>query len=145
MENADMKENSHPSVASPLLLASRLSEFWSPRIIAELDDNFVKIARLKGTLSWHSHDDEDELFYILQGSMQIEYENEMIDLATGDLHIVPRGTPHNPIAREECLVLLIERKSTLHTGNEVTEKTRPIEEQLEGYRSNQENSAENPS
>jgi mannose-6-phosphate isomerase-like protein (cupin superfamily) len=116
-----------------LIAAGRLDEFWSPRVIAELDDNYVKVARLKGTLAWHSHDDEDELFFILKGRLRIEYENQVVELEPGDLHVVPRGVRHNPVAEEECLVMLIERKSTRHTGSTVTEKTRDVSEQLRGY------------
>jgi mannose-6-phosphate isomerase-like protein (cupin superfamily) len=118
------------SVVSPLDMAARLKDFWSPQVIAELDDSYVKVARLKGTLAWHSHDDEDELFLILKGELVIEYEDRQVKLAQGDLHVVPQGTLHNPIAIEECLVMLIERKSTLHTGTARTAKTRDIAEQL---------------
>ena len=118
---------------SPLVAAASLTEYWSPRIIEELDDSYVKVAKLKGTLAWHSHDDEDELFLVLKGQLRIEFENGHIDLQEGDLHIVPKGVQHNPVAREECLVVLIERKSTLHTGRVKTPKTRDISEQLSDY------------
>ena len=121
------------NVISPLEAAASLTEFWSPRIIDELDDSYVKVAKLKGTLAWHSHDDEDELFLVLKGQLRIEFENGHIDLQEGDLHMVPKGVQHNPVAREECLVMLIERKSTLHTGRVKTPKTRDISEQLSEY------------
>jgi mannose-6-phosphate isomerase-like protein (cupin superfamily) len=127
-------KNTRPKPAvSPLQEAGKLDELWSPRVIAELDDNYVKVARLRGTLAWHSHDDEDEMFYILKGQLRMEYEHEAVELVEGDLHVVPRGVLHNPVAQNECLVLLIERKSTLHTGRVSTEKTRNITEQLRGY------------
>jgi len=118
---------------SPLEAAASLTEFWSPRVIADLDDSYVKVAKLKGTLAWHSHDDEDELFLVLKGQLRIEFENGHIDLQEGDLHVVPKGVQHNPVAGEECLVMLIERKSTLHTGRVKTPKTRDISEQLSEY------------
>ena len=121
------------NVISPLEEAASLTEFWSPRVIAELDDSYVKVAKFKGTLAWHSHDDEDELFLVLKGQLRIEFENGHIDLHQGDLHVVPKGIQHNPVAREECLVMLIERKSTLHTGRVQTPKTRDISEQLSDY------------
>ena len=121
------------NVISPLDEAASLTEFWSPRIIEELDDSYVKVAKLKGTLAWHSHDDEDELFLVLKGHLRIEFENGYIDLQEGDLHVVPKGVQHNPVARKECLVMLIERKSTLHTGRVKTPKTREISEQLSEY------------
>jgi len=118
------------SVISPMKMASGLTEFWSPRVIAELDDSYVKVAKLKGTLAWHDHENEDELFLILKGELTMEYQNRQVRLKQGDLHVVPKGTLHNPIADKECLVMLIERKSTLHTGDVQTEKTRDISEQL---------------
>ena len=118
---------------SPLQAAESLTEFWSPRVIAELDDSFVKVAKLKGTLTWHSHADEDELFLVLKGRLRIEFESDHVDLEAGDLHVVPKGVRHNPVADDECLVMLIERKSTLHTGDIRTSKTRDISEQLADF------------
>ena len=119
-----------PTVVAPHRIANALTEHWSPRVIAEVDDVYIKVAKVKGTLAWHSHDDEDELFYVLQGSLRIEMESQTVELRAGDAFVVPKGVRHNPIAEEECLVMLIERKTTLHTGSETTEKTRSIEEQL---------------
>ena len=119
-----------PQVVSPQVVANGLTELWSPRVVAELDDSYVKVAKVKGTLAWHSHDDEDELFYVLSGRLRIEMERETVELGAGDAYVVPKGVRHNPIADEECLVMLIERKTTLHTGSEVTDKTRSIAEQL---------------
>lgn len=117
-------------VVSPLDVASRLDELWSPRVVAEVDDSFVKVAKVHGTLTWHSHDDEDELFYILKGVLRIEMEDRTVELRAGEAFVVPKGVRHNPVAEEECLLMLIERKSTLHTGSEVTDRTRSVEEQL---------------
>jgi mannose-6-phosphate isomerase-like protein (cupin superfamily) len=118
---------------SPLEVAESLTEFWSPRVIAELDNSYVKVAKLKGTLAWHNHEDEDELFLVLKGSLRIEFENGHVDLEEGDLYVVPKRAQHNPIAADECLVMLIERKSTLHTGDTRTSKTRDISEQLADF------------
>jgi mannose-6-phosphate isomerase-like protein (cupin superfamily) len=118
------------NVVSPKLVASSLTEHWSPRVVAELDDSFVKVAKVQGSLTWHSHDNEDELFYILKGSLTIEMEDKVVVLGEGEAFVVPKGVRHNPIAKDECHVMLIERKSTLHTGTEVTEKTRSLAEQL---------------
>ena len=117
-------------VLSPHLVASQLSELWSPRVVAEVDDVYVKVAKVKGTLTWHAHDNEDELFYILKGRLRIEMEKQTVELAEGDVYVVPKGVRHNPVAEQECHVMLIERKTTQHTGTEVTEKTRSLEEQL---------------
>jgi mannose-6-phosphate isomerase-like protein (cupin superfamily) len=115
---------------SPLDVASRLTELWSPRVVAEVDESYVKVAKVHGSLTWHSHDDEDELFYVLKGMLRIEMEDQTVEIREGEAFVVPKGIRHNPIAEEECLVMLFERKSTLHTGSEVTDKTRSLEEQL---------------
>jgi len=117
-------------VVSPAAVAAGLTELWSPRVVAELDDSYVKVAKVQGTLAWHSHDDEDELFYILKGKLTIEMEDRTVVLEQGDTFVVPKGVRHNPIAEHECHIMLIERKSTLHTGSEVTEKTRSVADQL---------------
>lgn len=119
-----------PEAISPEAIAAALPEHWSPRVVGEVDDAYVKVARIKGVLAWHSHDDEDELFYVLRGALRIELESGVVELGEGQMWIVPKGVRHNPVAEQECLVLLIERKSTLHTGDIVTEKTRSIDEQL---------------
>ncbi len=118
------------TVVSPKSVASSLTELWSPRIIAEVDDAYVKTAKLHGEFTWHAHDGEDELFLVLSGELRIELEDRAVTLREGELFVVPRGTRHKPVAEHECLVMLIERKSTLHTGSEVTAQTRSLEEQL---------------
>ncbi len=119
-----------PEPLSPTRVAESLTELWSPRVVAELDDSFVKVAKVQGTLAWHSHENEDELFYVLKGSLAIEMEDRTVVLQEGETFVVPKGVRHNPIAEQECHIMLIERKSTLHTGNEVTAKTRSLSEQL---------------
>lgn len=117
-------------VRSPFQIAESLTEHWSPRVIAEVDEFYVKVAKLLGTLAWHSHDDEDELFMVLKGRLRIEMESGAIELGVGEMFVVPKGVRHNPVATEECLVMLFERKSTLHTGNITTAQTRSVAEQL---------------
>ena len=117
-------------VVSPGRIAATLTELWSPRVVAELDDSYVKVARVHGTLAWHSHEDEDELFYVLRGALRIEMEDRTVELHEGDAFVVPKGIRHNPIAEQECHILLIERKSTMHTGTEITDKTRSLADQL---------------
>jgi mannose-6-phosphate isomerase-like protein (cupin superfamily) len=115
---------------SPGKIASSLSELWSPRVIAEVDSVYVKVAKIHGIFGWHSHKNEDEMFLVLKGNLRIEMESESVELGEGELFVVPRGTRHNPIAENECLVMLVEQKSTLHTGNVISEKTRSLAEQL---------------
>jgi mannose-6-phosphate isomerase-like protein (cupin superfamily) len=119
-----------PTIASPKEVAASLTELWSPRVIGEVDDSYVKVAKVHGTFGWHDHADEDELFFILDGSLRIELQSGPIVLRAGEMFVVPKGVQHNPVAEEECLVMLIERKSTLHTGNVVNERTRSVEDQL---------------
>lgn len=117
-------------VVSPAKVAASLTELWSPRVVAEVDDAYVKVARVHGSLAWHSHDDEDELFLVLAGHLRIEMEDASVELDEGELFVVPKGVRHNPVAENECHLLLIERKSTLHTGTTVTDKTRSVADQL---------------
>ncbi|MBK9797104.1 MAG: cupin domain-containing protein [Holophagaceae bacterium] len=117
-------------VVSPAQSAAALTELWSPRIIGEVDDAYLKVAKVQGSLVWHSHEAEDELFLVLKGHLRIELEAGVVELDEGELFVVPKGVRHNPVAEQECHLLLIERKSTLHTGGVVTEKTRTLAEQL---------------
>jgi mannose-6-phosphate isomerase-like protein (cupin superfamily) len=117
-------------VVSPSFVANSLTELWSPRVVAELDDSFVKVAKVKGVLAWHSHDNEDELFYVLKGTLKIEMETKTVVINAGQAYVVPKGVRHNPVADQECHIMLIEKKSTLHTGSEVIGATRSLQEQL---------------
>jgi len=117
-------------VSTPKEIAASLTEFWSPRVVAEVDDAYIKVAKVHGSLAWHSHDDEDELFMVLKGRLRIEMEAGPVELGEGEMFVVPKGVRHNPVAEQECHLMLIERKTTLHTGSTVTEKTRSLAEQL---------------
>lgn len=115
---------------NPLALAAQLDEFWSPRVIGEVDDHFIKVAKVRGTLVWHSHPLEDEMFMVLRGRLRIEMIDSAVELSAGDVFVVPKGVEHNPVADEECLLMLFERKSTAHTGDTQTALTRSLAEQL---------------
>ena len=120
-----------PNASSPKAIAAALTDYWSPRVVGEVDDSYIKVAKVRGSLCWHSHDDEDELFLILKGHLRIELEHAAaVELDEGEMFVVPKGVRHNPVAEQECLLMLIERKSTLHTGDVVTERTRSLAEQL---------------
>lgn len=118
------------NVVSPKQVAAALTELWSPRVVGEVDDAYVKVAKVHGSLTWHNHESEDEMFFVLKGRLRIELEGSSVELGEGEMFIVPKGVLHNPVAEEECQLLLIERKSTLHTGTVVTGKTRSLAEQL---------------
>ena len=119
-----------PPVTSPREIAAALTQLWSPRIVGELDDSYVKVAKVQGTFGWHNHEHEDELFFILKGHLRIEMEGSAVELGEGAMFVVPKGVQHNPVAEHECLMMLIERKTKLHTGNVVNERTRSVAEQL---------------
>jgi mannose-6-phosphate isomerase-like protein (cupin superfamily) len=124
-----------PTTISPKQAAAALTELWSPRVIGEVDDAYIKVAKVQGSLAWHSHDEEDELFLVLKGRLRIEMEGGAVELDEGEMFVVPKGVRHNPVAEQECHLMLIERKSTLHTGDVVTGKTRSLAEQLQTPRS----------
>jgi mannose-6-phosphate isomerase-like protein (cupin superfamily) len=110
--------------------AQSLTELWSPRVVAEVDDYYVKVAKVHGEFGWHSHA-EDELFVILRGSLSIRMDATNVLLEAGECYVVRKGLRHNPHAREECLLMLFERKSTLHAGADGgSEKARSLAEQL---------------
>ena len=117
-------------IVSPAKIAAALTEHWSPRVIGEVDDAYIKVAKVKGMLAWHSHEHEDELFLVLSGHLRIEMEDRTVELGQGEMFIVSKGVRHNPVADDECEIMLIERKSTLHTGDVVVEATRSVDEQL---------------
>ena len=83
------------STPSPRDIAAALPELWSPRVIGEVDDNYVKVARVQGVFGWHDHADEDELFFILQGHLRIEMESGAVELDAGAMFVVPKGVRHN--------------------------------------------------
>jgi quercetin dioxygenase-like cupin family protein len=108
-----------------------IDEHWSPRVLGRVNDQYVKAAKLSGSLVWHKHDEEDELFLVTKGRLTIELEDRApVHLEAGEFFVVPRGIMHNPVAREECWIVLIETVNTRHTGELVVDGTRSIEEQL---------------
>ena len=98
-------------------------DYWSPKIVGELDDSYVKLVKLKGEFVWHHHEAEDELFLVVKGRLLIKLRDRDIWLEKGEFVIIPRGVEHMPIAEKEAHVLLLEPKSTLNTGNVRSEKT----------------------
>lgn len=112
--------------AEPINLAEKLAQitdFWNPRVIGELNGQHVKLAKVKGEFVWHHHQNEDELFLVLAGTLRIEMRDGAVTLGPGDLHVVPRGVEHRPVAPEEVHLLMFEPASTLNTGNVRNERT----------------------
>lgn len=99
------------------------SEPWHPRIVAELNDSYVKLAKLQGEFVWHKHDNEDELFLVVKGRLQIKLRERDLWIEQGELVVIPKGVEHCPVAAQEVQVLLIEPKSTLNTGDQRNERT----------------------
>lgn len=102
---------------------SRFSEQWSPRIVAELNDNHVLLAKVEGEFVWHQHAGEDELFMVIEGELTIELRDGKITLGPGELAVIPKGVEHRPVAKTEVRLMLIEPKVTKHTGNVESERT----------------------
>ena len=114
----------------PVDLSDKLalfSEPWRPRIVGELNDSYVKLARLKGEFVWHSHAREDELFLVLRGKLKIRLRQKDLEVPEGQFVIIPHGVEHMPVADEEVQVLLLEPKSTVNTGDVDSERTVPAE------------------
>ncbi len=97
--------------------------YWHPRIVGELNDSYVKLAKLKGEFVWHHHDNEDELFLVVKGTLVIKLRDRDLTIHEGEFTIIPKGVEHLPVAQEEVHVLLLEPKSTLNTGNVQNERT----------------------
>ncbi len=103
---------------------SKFSEHWHPYIIGELNENHIKIAKVKGELIWHKHDHEDELFIVLEGTLMMDFRDKTIATKPGEILVVPKGVEHKPWTRdEEVKIMLVEPKSTKHTGDLIVEQT----------------------
>lgn len=100
------------------------SSHWDPKIIAELNGQHVKLAKIQGEFVWHHHEHEDELFLVVRGAFRMEFRDRAVDLREGDLLVVPRGVEHRPVADQECSILLFEPAGTVNTGNAGGELTR---------------------
>lgn len=99
------------------------NEYWSPKIVGEVNDCYLKVVKFKGKFVWHHHDDEDEMFFVNKGRFVMKLKDRDIQLNEGEFIVIPRGVEHMPVADEEVEVLLIEPKSTLNTGNLKNERT----------------------
>ncbi|MEE9163801.1 MAG: cupin domain-containing protein [Thermoplasmata archaeon] len=102
-------------------------ELWKPKIVGEVNDAYVKLVKVKGTFVWHQHEQEDELFFVVNGRMRLQLRTGDISLQAGEMAVVPRGVEHRPVAEEEAHVLLIEPKSTRNTGDVQDNRTTEAE------------------
>jgi mannose-6-phosphate isomerase-like protein (cupin superfamily) len=109
----------------------QVTAHWTPRIVGRVNDQYVKVAKLLGELVWHAHENEDEMFLVVYGTLRIQLEGDReVALTAGDFYVVPKGVRHNPVAAEEVGIVLIETVTTAHTGDVVVDRTVPIERQL---------------
>ncbi len=95
----------------------KFNDYWSPKIVGELNDSYIKLAKFKDEFVWHKHDDEDELFLVIKGRLTIKLRDKDIELNDGELVIIPKGVEHLPVAEQEVQVMLVELKSTVNTGD----------------------------
>ena len=102
---------------------SKFSEHWSPKVIAEMNDYQFKLVKIEGEFVWHEHPDTDEVFIVIEGTMQIEFEDRTIELREGEMLVVPKGVRHKPFANEECKVMLVEPRGVVNTGDTGDELT----------------------
>ena len=102
---------------------SKFSEHWSPKVIAEMNDYQFKLVKIEGEFVWHEHPDTDEVFIVIEGTMQIEFEDRTIELNEGEMLVVPKGVRHKPFANEECQVMLVEPRGVVNTGDTGDELT----------------------
>jgi mannose-6-phosphate isomerase-like protein (cupin superfamily) len=96
---------------------SLFTDYWNPKIIGELNGQYVKLVKLKGEFVWHRHDNEDEMFYVIKGKLKIELRDNNIELNENEFVIIPKGIEHRPVAEEEVSVMLFEPLTTLNTGD----------------------------
>ena len=116
--NLDMKINFEEKLAL-------FSDYWSPRVIAEMNDYQFKLVKVKGEFIWHSHKNTDEVFIIISGTMNIEFKDRVVNLSKGEMFVVPRGVEHKPYAEDECEVMIVEPRGVVNTGESNDPLTAP--------------------
>jgi len=113
----------HPARINMAEAISGIEEHWSPRIAGQVNDSYVKLAKVQGEFIWHQHDEEDELFLVVKGRLLMQLRDRDMWLEEGELTIIPRGIEHRPVAEEEVHLLLFEPATTVNTGEKVNERT----------------------
>ena len=104
---------------------TKLSEIWSPKIIAQMNNYHFKIVKVQGEFVWHDHPETDEVFIVLKGQLEIQFRNGKVFLNEGEMFVVPKGLEHKPVAENECHIMLVEPAGTVNTGDIVGERTAP--------------------
>ena len=100
---------------------SKFADYWSPRVIAEMNDYQFKLVKIKGEFTWHDHKDTDEVFMVLSGEMEIEFRDGKVKISEGEMYVVKKGIKHKPYAKEECKILIIEPRGVVNTGESESE------------------------
>ena len=101
----------------------QFNDYWQPRIVAELNEQYVKLAKFKGVFTWHIHENEDEMFFVVKGSFRVEFRDKSVELNENEFIVVPKGVEHRSVADNEVEVMLFEPKTTLNTGSTLNEFT----------------------
>lgn len=109
---------------------SLISSYWDPKIIGELNGQFIKLVKFKGEFVWHKHDYEDEMFFVVKGNLKMELRDKTIVINENEFIIIPKGVEHKPVADEEVSVMLFEPATTLNTGDKINELTKNILERI---------------
>jgi mannose-6-phosphate isomerase-like protein (cupin superfamily) len=109
---------------------SSISDYWNPRIAGELNGQMVKLVKFKGEFVWHKHDDEDEMFYVVEGEFDMELRDKTITIRENEFIIIPRGIEHRPVAQQEVSVILFEPATTLNTGDQRNQMTKEVLERI---------------
>ncbi len=102
---------------------SKIDALWTPKIVAQMNDYYIKLVKIENEFVWHSHPETDEVFLVIEGNMRIDFRDGVVELGQGDMVVVPRGAEHKPYAEQECEVLLIEPVETINTGNAGGDRT----------------------
>ena len=102
---------------------SKIDALWTPKIVAQMNDYYIKLVKIENEFVWHSHPETDEVFLVIEGNMRIDFRDGAVELGQGDMVVVPRGAEHKPYAEQECEVLLIEPVETINTGNAGGDRT----------------------
>ncbi|MFT5142842.1 MAG: mannose-6-phosphate isomerase-like protein (cupin superfamily) [Rhodothermales bacterium] len=117
-----MNQDSKVNIAQKFSL---FNDLWNPRIVAELNGQHVKLGKVQGEFVWHRHENEDELFLVFQGKLELHLRDRIVHLDPGEFYVVPRGVEHKPVAHEETHILMLEPTTTLNTGDVSSERTVP--------------------
>jgi len=102
---------------------TRFSEYWSPRSVGEINDSYVKLAKVQGEFIWHHHENEDELFFVVKGTLTIKMREKDLVVREGEFIVIPKGLEHMPVTDKECWIMMLEPKTTSNTGNVTNERT----------------------